>query len=49
MYFYRKKIEEHEKTLDPKNVRDIIDMYLLNMKEKEEKDQDTTLSGAFHF
>jgi len=34
-------IEEHETTLDPNNVRDYIDSYLLEMKATE-KDPDST-------
>ncbi|KAG8184198.1 hypothetical protein JTE90_015562 [Oedothorax gibbosus] len=41
---FSQKIEQHEKTLNAKNVRDFIDMYLLEMKAKNSKNQDTTLS-----
>ncbi|KFM70322.1 Cytochrome P450 18a1, partial [Stegodyphus mimosarum] len=41
--FCRKEIEEHEKTLDPTNIRDYIDGYLLEIKKKAD-DPDTSFT-----
>jgi 26-hydroxylase len=33
----RKKVEEHKATFDPSNIRDLIDAYLLEIKERKER------------
>ncbi|CAL1272913.1 unnamed protein product [Larinioides sclopetarius] len=39
---FRKKIEEHKKTLDKRNIRDFIDSYLLEMKVRQTKNANST-------
>ncbi|XP_035218553.1 cytochrome P450 18a1-like, partial [Stegodyphus dumicola] len=41
--FVRKELEEHEKTLDPNNIRDFMDGYLLEIKKKAD-DPDTSFT-----
>ncbi|GBN20877.1 Cytochrome P450 2A8 [Araneus ventricosus] len=42
---FRKKIEEHKKTLDKRNIRDLIDSYLVEMEVRQAKDANTTFEG----
>ncbi|GFY48031.1 cytochrome P450 18a1 [Trichonephila inaurata madagascariensis] len=41
-----KKINEHKDTLDPKNIRDYMDRYLIEMEIRKKKDPDTTFTDA---
>nr|XP_042905131.1 uncharacterized protein LOC107448862 [Parasteatoda tepidariorum] len=41
---FLKKIEEHRRTLDPKNIRDFIDSYFIEMKSRKEKDPNTSFT-----
>ncbi|XP_015919915.1 cytochrome P450 2J6-like [Parasteatoda tepidariorum] len=41
---FRKMIEEHKKTLDPENIRDYVDRYLIEMKSRKDKDPKTTFN-----
>uniref|UniRef100_A0A3B4EC00 Cytochrome P450, family 2, subfamily AE, polypeptide 1 n=1 Tax=Pygocentrus nattereri TaxID=42514 RepID=A0A3B4EC00_PYGNA len=40
-WFIREAVEEHRKTLDPENLRDFIDAYLLEMTKHEAKEDST--------
>ncbi|GBN17586.1 Cytochrome P450 2J2 [Araneus ventricosus] len=39
---FRKKVEEHKKTLDKKTIRDFIDSYLVEMEVRQKKDAKTS-------
>ncbi|GBO00286.1 Cytochrome P450 2U1 [Araneus ventricosus] len=39
---HKKKIEEHKKTLDKRNIRDLIDSYLVEMEVRQRNDANTT-------
>ncbi|XP_055943157.1 cytochrome P450 2J4-like [Argiope bruennichi] len=41
---FRKKVNEHKKTLDKKNIRDFIDSYLVEMEVRQKKDTKTTFN-----
>ncbi|KFM67322.1 Cytochrome P450 2J2, partial [Stegodyphus mimosarum] len=41
---FAKKAEEHKKTLDPRDIRDFIDSYLIEMEVRRAKDPQTTFS-----
>lgn len=42
----RKEIREHEQSLDPNNVRDFVDGYLLEIQKKKD-DPNTTFRSKF--
>ncbi|KFM67323.1 Cytochrome P450 2J2, partial [Stegodyphus mimosarum] len=41
---FAKKVEDHRKTLDPSDIRDFIDSYLIEMKIRKAKEPQTTFS-----
>ncbi|KAG8187878.1 hypothetical protein JTE90_002423 [Oedothorax gibbosus] len=43
---FRKKLMQHEETLDPNNIRDYMDAYLVEMKSRKEKNTNTSLSES---
>ncbi|GFQ82615.1 cytochrome P450 2J2, partial [Trichonephila clavata] len=42
--FFIPEIQKHAKSLDPRNIRDFIDGYLVEMKTQQEKDPNTTFN-----
>jgi len=44
--FQQATIDEHEKEFDPDNPRDLIDEYLLEMKNAENTDNDMLRKGG---
>ncbi|XP_054711043.1 uncharacterized protein LOC129220640 [Uloborus diversus] len=42
---YRKQIQKHKETLDPKNPRDFVDSYLIEMEERQKKTPDTSFTS----
>lgn len=42
--FFRKDLNNHKKTLDPKHIRDYIDSFLLEIESKHEKNVNTTFT-----
>ncbi|GBN12795.1 Cytochrome P450 2J2 [Araneus ventricosus] len=44
--FFRKELDKHIQSLDPNNIRDFIDRYLLEIDLQKEKDSNTTFHHA---
>ncbi|KAF8786753.1 Cytochrome P450 2J2 like protein [Argiope bruennichi] len=44
--FFRKELDKHVQSLDPNNIRDFIDRYLLEIDLQKEKDPNTTFHQA---
>ncbi|GFU51100.1 cytochrome P450 2U1 [Trichonephila clavipes] len=45
--FFKSEINKHSKSLDPRNIRDFIDSYLVEMKSQQKQNTNTTFNAFF--